>query len=78
MPDRVGHDGDGVGHDGERDEAGWADRRGSPIDVGDDGTGAQTGPSHSFKDVSVRDGTRKRCSEGENRTITQSFGQKVA
>ena len=49
-----------------------------PIRSGMTGTGGQTGPSHSFKDVSVRDGTKKRCSEGENGTITQSFGQKVA
>ena len=50
-----------------------------PDQVGNDGdgvgsgmtrTGGQTGPSHSFKDVSVRDGTQKRCSEGENGTIT--------
>ena len=40
--------------------------------------GGQTGPSRSFMSVSVRDGTRKRCPEGENGTITQSFGQKVA
>ena len=36
MPDQVGQDGDEVGHDGERDEAGREDRRGFPIDVGDD------------------------------------------
>ena len=37
MPDRVGHDGGGArgGHDRERDEAGRADRRGFPIEVGD-------------------------------------------
>ena len=36
MPDQVGQDVDEVGHDGERDEAGREDRRGFPIDVGDD------------------------------------------
>lgn len=40
--------------------------------------GGQTGPSRSFMSVSVRDGTQKRCPEGENGTVTQSFGQKVA
>ena len=36
MTGRVGQDVDEVGHDGERDEAGREDRRGFPIDVGDD------------------------------------------